>query len=144
MVSMGGSGGSAAASLCCFYRSFTSRRVHQRSQNGLWPRDIAGPQRHRWLEFDLLRYAEGIIHFDPQVANRTLQLGVAEQQLHGMPSARSSSGMPFLKFGSSWLASVMSSSGAARQRINSPRRLFVQQLLQHDRIVMRRVAGGID
>jgi hypothetical protein len=32
---------------------------------------------------DLLRYAEGVIHFDPQVANRTLQLGVAEPQLDG-------------------------------------------------------------
>jgi len=34
-------------------------------------------------EFDLLRDAEGVIDLDPEVADRALQLRVAEQQLRG-------------------------------------------------------------
>ena len=43
----------------------------------------AGPQRQFRSELDLLRDGERIVDLDPEIANGALQLGVAEQQLHG-------------------------------------------------------------
>ena len=34
-------------------------------------------------DFDLFRYGKSIIDFDAEVAHRTLNLGVAKQELHG-------------------------------------------------------------
>src|SRR5215472_4866182 len=43
----------------------------------------AGPQRQFRSELDLLRDGERIVDLDPEIANGALQLGVAEEQLHG-------------------------------------------------------------
>ena len=39
--------------------------------------------RHSHSEFDLLGDADRVVDLDPEKANGTLQLGVAEQELHG-------------------------------------------------------------
>jgi hypothetical protein len=52
------------------------------SRDGSAALEFAGPQTRGRLKFNLLRDAEGVIHLNPEISDRTLQLGVPQQQLH--------------------------------------------------------------
>ncbi len=47
-----------------------------------WELTVSPASPHTELDLGLLCQLESIIHFDPEVPNRTLKLGVPEQYLH--------------------------------------------------------------